>query len=409
MSQPSPAKLQQLRAQFRKFDTSGDGKLDLREMSILLRRGNPNLTDAQLRVLFNGVDTNKDGRVDFDEFVAYIYSSSEESQESAPPEAPEDVEVVFQTFAGGPTMDGVKFAKLCRDCGLIDRATFPTRDVDTTFANVVPKGRRAIQFPDFLKALVIIARKKGMDIDDLYGLVGDSAPITKGTKADAVRFHDDKRQYTGVAASRAQEQHRNSTGSTSSTSAVGRQPSNALRRPGSSTRSPPKELNLVRESSLTREPSHARAPTEPSPSGASKDTSPRGGSIAPSEAGEDDLDWNLLDKAFFDYAGKSDDLDGREFSKLCADCGLYDRKFTRRDVDIVFQSVMYRGERRMQFGQFIDALKKIAQRREVAPYFVHKAVLANSGPKLNGATKADAVRFHDDKTTYTGMHSVMAT
>jgi len=165
-------------------------------------------------------------------------------------------------------------------------------------------------------------------------------------------------------------------------------------------------------SGAPRQRSPSRSPS-PSPSG-----SPSAGSTARAEGNtsfgfhsnaetadeplpdvpEDELDWNLLTRHFFEFASRGEDvLDGRAFAKLCGDCGLYDQKFTKRDVDIVFQKALFKGERRMRFGQFVDALKLVAQKKDVAQYFVHTAVLKSDGPVLNG-TKAEAMRFHGDKS-----------
>jgi len=356
--------MRDLKAKFARYDKSGDGKLDLGEMSALLRMGNPNMTDAQLKLLFNGVDKNGDGRVDFDEFVDYIYSRSTDAQAPPAPEAPEDVRSVFEAFAGGPAMDGAKFAKLCRDCRLVDNTGFLPRDVDATFANVAGQGRRAIGYPGFLKALVIVAKKKDVPIDDIYMQVGDSVPVTRATKASAVRFHDDKSSYTGTHARDGRH---------------GQAPSGAafLDDGAPPRRSQPAARPAARASSSVPPPRAA----EPS-----------------------DDDEEGVDSVFFKYAGKSDDMDGREFAKLCSDCKLFDRKFTKADVDIVFAKVCFKGERRIGLRQFQQALTLIADRKEVAPYFVLKNVKQSAGPQLSG-TKADAVRFHDDKSTYTGTHA----
>jgi hypothetical protein len=345
----SAAKLQQLKTQFRRVDTSGDGSLDFDEMALLLRRGNQNLTDLQLKALFNGADKNNDGRISFEEFCAFIYSAKSQTTEPATPEAPADVESVFQTFAGGSTMDGVKFAKTCRDCGLVDARQFSTRDVDMTFAKLA-KGKRQIQYPDFLKALVVIAGKRNMSVSDVYSQVGDSAPIVRATKADAVRLNDDKSTYTGAQA---------------------------------------KKMNPGAVHSLLDVPD-ARPQRPSSIAGGRSSMSSRGpedGGCVDDERTEDDGGISV-NTAFYKLASKSDDLmDGSKFCKVCVDCGLVDAKFTRGDVDVVFANVCFRGERKIGIGQFEDSLKEIATRKDVAVYFVKKAVAVSKGPRLR-ATRA---------------------
>jgi len=259
---------------------------------------------------------------------------------------------VFQKFAGGSTMDGVKFAKACRDCGLVDARQFSTRDVDMTFAKLA-KGKRQIQYPDFLRALVVIAGKRNMSVSDVYNQVGDSAPVSRATKTEAVRFHDDKSTYTGAQAKKTDTEE-------------------------------DVEQKLLREHNLLDVPD-ARPQRPSSTTGRRSTMSSRGpedGGCVDEERTEDDGGISV-NTAFYKFASKSDDLmDGSQFCKVCVDCGLVDAKFTRGDVDVVFANVCFRGERKIGIGQFEDALKDVARRKDVAIYFVKKAVAVSRGPRL---------------------------
>ncbi len=71
------------------------------------------------------------------------------------------------------------------------------------------------------------------------------------------------------------------------------------------------------------------------------------------------------------------------------------------------QQNIYCGHRRIAFDQFVSALAVIAERRRVTLADVVRDVLACEAPALNGTTKADYVKFHDDKVrtqrcTYAG-------
>eukprot|EP00930_Biecheleria_cincta_P038647 TRINITY_DN26552_c0_g1_i1.p1 TRINITY_DN26552_c0_g1~~TRINITY_DN26552_c0_g1_i1.p1 ORF type:complete len:405 (-),score=74.14 TRINITY_DN26552_c0_g1_i1:166-1380(-) len=105
--------------------------------------------------------------------------------------------------------------------------------------------------------------------------------------------------------------------------------------------------------------------------------------------------------AFQKYCAGSRDMDGKTFIKICKDVGLVDRKFTPTDCDLIFAKVVTKGQRRIDFHQFQNALRLIAERKGVDS--VESIVAGSAGPILHG-THADAVRFHDDKSTYTGVH-----
>jgi len=119
-----------------------------------------------------------------------------------------------------------------------------------------------------------------------------------------------------------------------------------------------------------------------------------------------ELPWGEMEKAFYAFCKGDSYLDGREFVQLCMDCQLYvPKKFTSADADVIFSRVKNRGERKLGSDQFRDALIGIAGKRESTVADVQRAVTHASGPAMHGITKADNVRFHDDKSSYTGMHA----
>merc|ERR1712046_170105 len=76
---------------------------------------------------------------------------------------------------------------------------FTQTDADLAFAKAVSKGRRRIGFQQFEALLSTVADAKGLPHDEVHALVGvSSGPVLHSTKADAVRFHDDKSTYTGT-------------------------------------------------------------------------------------------------------------------------------------------------------------------------------------------------------------------
>eukprot|EP00891_Asterochloris_glomerata_P001381 jgi/Astpho2/1381/Aster-x1007 len=94
---------------------------------------------------------------------------------------------------------------------------------------------------------------------------------------------------------------------------------------------------------------------------------------------QNDLQATFLSFASYGTRQPESQLEGSKFKKLCTDCGLLDKKFTVTDVDLIFQK-----------GVSVDDIKS--------------KLTAAEGPQTN-ATQADYVKFHDDKSTFTGVYA----
>lgn len=81
-----------------------------------------------------------------------------------------NLKAVFTGFAGGQTMDGKTFAKLAKDCKLLDKALTAT-DIDLIFAKAKDKSERKITFAQFENALALCAEKKKASADDVKAAV----------------------------------------------------------------------------------------------------------------------------------------------------------------------------------------------------------------------------------------------
>eukprot|EP00747_Dinoflagellata_sp_TGD_P178900 gnl/TRDRNA2_/TRDRNA2_28786_c0_seq1.p1 gnl/TRDRNA2_/TRDRNA2_28786_c0~~gnl/TRDRNA2_/TRDRNA2_28786_c0_seq1.p1 ORF type:complete len:325 (+),score=52.30 gnl/TRDRNA2_/TRDRNA2_28786_c0_seq1:126-1100(+) len=109
-------------------------------------------------------------------------------------------------------------------------------------------------------------------------------------------------------------------------------------------------------------------------------------------------------EVFAAYCGSGrSDLDNKGFVKLCKDCGFLDKRCTSTDVDLIFTKVVGKGSRRIDIDQFVVALELVSDKKGIDVMQLLHVVQSSAGPVLSG-TQADAVRFHDDKNTYTGVH-----
>lgn len=110
------------------------------------------------------------------------------------------VKSVFNSFACRGEINGAKFAKFMRDNKLSGKKLSAT-DVDLVFAKAKPKGIRVLTYETFRHvALPLAAERRGSDLDKMLRHVckNGGGPVFAGTKAQAVRHHDDKSLYTGV-------------------------------------------------------------------------------------------------------------------------------------------------------------------------------------------------------------------
>ncbi|KEG06183.1 flagellar associated protein [Trypanosoma grayi] len=106
----------------------------------------------------------------------------------------------FASFGGAATkeMDNSHFSKMLKETKIIGKV-FTNTDADLLFNKVKAKGARKITFTDFTtRAVPEIAAKLKKSVEEVNGMIEQSSPVAHGTKAEAVKFHDDKSMYTGV-------------------------------------------------------------------------------------------------------------------------------------------------------------------------------------------------------------------
>ena len=252
----------------------------------------------------------------------------------------------FSAFGGGQpgSMDNVKFAKLCIECGLVDRA-FNSTAADIVFQKVKPKGERKITFVDFLWACDRIAEAKQVTYATVtHAIVMTGGPQSSGTKAEYTKFYDGKETFTGAAAS----------------------------------------IAGLEKAKSTRERKHWKD-----------------GRVAPAvnsvPAG--------LKESYAQFCsfggGNGQDMNIKVWGKLTNECGLLDRKLNKIGADIIFAKVA-EGGKLLSFRDFLWMLVLVAEEKGTT-FDEIGGQIARAAPDCSG-TKAEYARFHDDKSTYTGQY-----
>ncbi|CAG9465979.1 unnamed protein product [Pedinophyceae sp. YPF-701] len=99
-------------------------------------------------------------------------------------------------------------------------------------------------------------------------------------------------------------------------------------------------------------------------------------------------------------------MDGRTFAKFCREKGLLPKPLLPNDCDLVFASVKAPVAKKLSFGEFCVALQKLSERSNGAlpDLDMILAAVAKLGGPQTISTTPDNVRFHDDKSTFTGVY-----
>jgi len=307
-----------------------------------------------------------------------------------------DIAPIFSSYSASSSgeIDGRSFTKLCKDCSLVDRI-FSSTDADLIFAKVVPKGQRRITIAEFEKALGLIAERRGCSQEDVMQRVADGAgPALEGTKAEAVRFHDDKTTYTGTHARGGPESVPKGYGHVPQSM----KPRRSLSRTSSGACALPNLLGASTGSSSGLERKLSRTGSN----GWIRPLTPleKAATIGRREG------CGLLENVFDAYCSPGQtEMDGKGFAKLMKDSKIVGTRFTTTDADLTFAKVVSKGLRRIDFLQFKAALLIVAEKKNVEAGDIFEAVARQfAGPQLCG-TRTESVRFHDDISTYTGVHA----
>eukprot|EP00927_Polykrikos_kofoidii_P007195 TRINITY_DN12934_c0_g1_i1.p1 TRINITY_DN12934_c0_g1~~TRINITY_DN12934_c0_g1_i1.p1 ORF type:complete len:508 (-),score=83.35 TRINITY_DN12934_c0_g1_i1:40-1455(-) len=230
-------------------------------------------------------------------------------------------------------MDGREFAKNCQDWGFYDRR-FAVNDVDVIFAGCVVPGSRRMGWLEFQEAIRCIARKKGCSTIELQGQIMEAA--------EGPQFHD-----VTVPQEPRFVQHA---------------PAHAEAR--------------------SNDDRHARLARQTEDAIMNKDS-------------EDDDSWRLVEARFDEFL----DVNGLgvvDFVKLLIDCDIIDRRFTRRDAELVFTNVRVAGRQKfIWFDQFKEAMRLVAARKGCPVSDLQAFVACSTGPQYEG-TEVEKVRLHDN-------------
>mmetsp|Transcript_86044 Transcript_86044/g.151970 ORF Transcript_86044/g.151970 Transcript_86044/m.151970 type:complete len:385 (+) Transcript_86044:48-1202(+) len=173
------ARATKIRETFERYDTSGDGSLNIAEMGKMLKTLGP-FSGLEVKCICDDLDKSKDGEISYEEFVTWMRShgGGREIAKAKAILAPTDedgLEGIFYNFcgAGQVDMDNQRFFRMCLDSGLTNDG-FNKAEVDRIWrhSKVMPKNlRRRIGFQQFEIALELLADKKGVPLEQVRAAV----------------------------------------------------------------------------------------------------------------------------------------------------------------------------------------------------------------------------------------------
>uniref|UniRef100_H0XY63 Tubulin polymerization promoting protein family member 2 n=1 Tax=Otolemur garnettii TaxID=30611 RepID=H0XY63_OTOGA len=113
---------------------------------------------------------------------------------------------------------------------------------------------------------------------------------------------------------------------------------------------------------------------------------------------------------FGDSSSSGAEINKKNFSKLCQDCGITDGKtVTSADVDTVFNKVKAKDAGTITFQQFTEAMKELSQKRfkEKSPDQGLQDIyqlMEGKNPATTSASRVGAVDRLTNTSKYTGSH-----
>jgi len=191
-----------------------------------------------------------------------------------------------------------------------------------------------------LNGLQLFAEKKGTTADQVQAKVASSkGPILQGTKADAVKFHDDKSLYTGVYAQGGPSTVDAGNGKISDISQL-------CDRTDADVRGRKVEGAAVAE--VTHKVAGIVIEEEKSAAPKKKKAAAAAGAAGAAAAAQS-APASSLEEVFKTFSQGAPEMDGKTFAKMAKDCKVLNKKCTNTDIDLIFAKVKERSARKINY------------------------------------------------------------
>mmetsp|Transcript_60119 Transcript_60119/g.106929 ORF Transcript_60119/g.106929 Transcript_60119/m.106929 type:complete len:264 (-) Transcript_60119:121-912(-) len=163
-----------MKMKFHEMDLNQDGMLSFEELWHFLKRGRPDITEAELSLLYLSLDHDKNTLVDFDEFVDFVYSSRADHE----PSNWNTAKRTFTTFAEHDFLSLKHWVGMCYHVELLDDAQFGLTDAEHLFHQVqgMSKSYKGIDFKQFQKLIKLVAKRKDAPLNTVVAWIASFAP-----------------------------------------------------------------------------------------------------------------------------------------------------------------------------------------------------------------------------------------
>jgi hypothetical protein len=101
------------------------------------------------------------------------------------------------------------------------------------------------------------------------------------------------------------------------------------------------------------------------------------------------VDWEVVEHAFYHYAGSDKVIQGNEFQRLCRNADLFDdsERFTPGDAEFIFHRCCAKDQRVMKKKGFRDAMVMIADMKAVPAVYLRAAIAKIVPPPIDLPTQ----------------------
>jgi hypothetical protein len=340
--------------------------------------------------IFLSLDKDDEGKVRRDDYLAEWNAKHEEFGTDHISEARN----VFNAYChNSGDLDSRTFIKLCKDLKFLNKKC-NSGTADLIYQKAKTKNG-TVSFDVFMNEILVdLAGKKEVNVQVLIGkLIRSDGPILHGTQAESVRFHDDKSTYTGAIAKN--DNFKNDISIPNDDQQAAALKLQNIQR----QKIAQKQVTEMRE--IKKSASNAHIPI-----------------VMESSMTETEMETKI--RELFMKFCSTGEMDSRTFIKLCKDCHIIVKTFTSGDADLVFQktkamtshpsagsysSGVIHGKR-INYDVFrAITIPCIAEKKGITVSALLTHLSQQDGPQLHDVTTAESVRFHDDKTTYTGSHA----